>query len=65
MGYAIPVWCYNVVSQIYSGVKKECDSVQNFIVMKSNQKYNKTYPKRYKTHHYVEKSLIFRRITSF
>ena len=31
---------------IYSGVKKECDSIQNFFEVKSNQKYNKTYPKK-------------------
>ena len=31
---------------IYSGVKKECDYVQNFIATKLNQKYKKTYPKK-------------------
>ena len=31
---------------MYSGVKKECDSVQIFVAMESNQKYNKTYPKK-------------------
>ena len=32
------------LNPIYTGVKKECDSVQNFIEMKSNQKYYKMYP---------------------